>query len=148
VGVIACGGSAGPEGPIAGLGAAIGSSLGRAFQLTPRARRVLLVAGCAAGVGAIFRCPLGGAMFASSILYRRPEFEGSALVAAFVASAVGYATFSSFTGFGGFLLADADRLAFASALELPVYVALGLACGGTSIVLSILLKRTEAAFAA
>ena len=147
VGVIACGGSAGPEGPIAGLGAAIGSSLGRAFQLTPRARRVLLVAGCAARVGAIFRCPLGGALFACSILYRRPEFEGSALVAAFVASAVGYATFSSFTGFGGFLLADADRLAFASALELPVYVVLGLACGAAAIVLSTLLKRTEAAFA-
>ncbi len=147
VGVIACGGSAGPEGPIAGLGAAIGSSLGRAFQLTPRARRVLLVAGCAAGVGAIFRCPLGGALFACSILYRRPEFEGSALVAAFIASAVGYATFTSFTGFGGYLLADADRLAFASALELPVYVALGIACGAAAIVLSTLLKRTEAVFA-
>jgi len=147
VGVIACGGSAGPEGPIAGLGAALGSSIGRAFQLTPRARRTLLVAGCAAGVGAIFRCPLGGALFACSILYRRPELEGSALVAAFIASAVGYATFSSFTGFGGFLLRDADRLAFASALELPVYVALGVACGVTSIALSELMKRTEHAFA-
>jgi CIC family chloride channel protein len=148
VGVIACGGSAGPEGPIAGLGAAIGSTLGRALELTPRARRVLLVAGCAAGVGAIFRCPLGGALFACSILYRRPELEASALVAAFIASAVGYASFSSFTGFGGFLIADADRLAFASALELPVYVALGVFCGAAAIVLSTLTKRSEAAFAA
>jgi CIC family chloride channel protein len=146
VGVIASGGSAGPEGPIAGLGAAIGSSLGRLFELTPRGRRMLLVAGCAAGVGAIFRCPLGGALFASSILYRRPEFEGSSLVAAFVASAVGYATFSSFTGFGGFLLDDADRLAFTSALELPVYVVLGLACGVAALLLSVLLKGTEGAF--
>jgi CIC family chloride channel protein len=147
VGVIASGGSAGPEGPIAGLGAAIGSSLGRAFALTPRARRTLLVAGCAAGVGAIFRCPLGGALFACSIPYRRPELEGSALVAAFIASAVGYATLTSFTGFGGFLLADADRLAFASALELPVYVALGVACGGTAVLLSQAMKHTEHAFA-
>ena len=147
VGVIACGGSAGPEGPIAGLGAAIGSSLGRAFALTPRARRTLLVAGCAAGVGAIFRCPLGGALFACSVLYRRPELEGSALVAAFIASAVGYATFTSFTGFGGFLLEDADRLAFASALELPVYVALGVACGVDRDRALRAVKRTEAAFA-
>ncbi|MEN8159301.1 MAG: chloride channel protein, partial [Myxococcota bacterium] len=132
VGVIASGGSAGPEGPIAGLGAAIGSALGRFFELTPRARRILLVAGCAAGVGAIFRCPLGGALFACSVLYRRPELEASALVAAFIASAVGYATFMSFTGFGGFLLADADQLAFRSALELPVYVALGVACGAAA----------------
>jgi CIC family chloride channel protein len=144
VGVIASGGSAGPEGPIAGLGAAIGSALGRFFELTPRARRVLLVAGCAAGVGAIFRCPLGGALFACSVLYRRPELEASALVAAFIASAVGYATFSSFTGFGGFLLADADQLAFRSALELPVYVALGVACGGAAIVFSRMVKATEA----
>ena len=147
VGVIGCGGSAGPEGPIAGLGAAIGSALGRAFELTPRARRTLLVAGCAAGVGAIFRCPLGGALFACSILYRRPELEGSALVSAFIASAVGYATLSSFVGFGGFLLAGANRLAFASALELPVYVALGIACGGTAIAFSVLVKRTESTFA-
>jgi CIC family chloride channel protein len=147
VGVIASGGSAGPEGPIAGLGAAIGSTLGRTFALTPRARRTLLVAGCAAGVGAIFRCPLGGALFACSILYRRPELEGSALVAAFIASAVGYATFMSFTGFGGFLLDDADRFAFASALELPVYVALGVACGGAAILLAELVKRAERSFA-
>jgi CIC family chloride channel protein len=148
VGVIASGGSAGPEGPIAGLGAAIGSLLGRFFELTPRARRVLLVAGCAAGVGAIFRCPLGGALFACSVLYRRPELEASALVAAFIASAVGYATFSSFTGFGGFLLADADQLAFRSALELPVYVALGVACGGAAIVFSRTVKATEQRFEA
>ena len=147
VGVIASGGSAGPEGPIAGLGAAIGSTLGRFFELTPRARRVLLVAGCAAGVGAIFRCPLGGALFACSVLYRRPELEASALVAAFIASAVGYATFSSFIGFGGYLFEEADRLAFQSALELPVYVALGLACGVASIVFARLVKQTEGFFA-
>ena len=147
VGVIASGGSAGPEGPIAGLGAAIGSTLGRFFELTPRARRTLLVAGCAAGVGAIFRCPLGGALFACSVLYRRPELEASALVAAFIASAVGYATFSSFIGFGGFLLADADQLAFQSALELPVYVVLGVVCGAAAIVFARLVKGTEARFA-
>ncbi len=147
VGVIASGGSAGPEGPIAGLGAAIGSTLGRFFELTPRARRTLLVAGCAAGVGAIFRCPLGGALFACSVLYRRPELEASALVAAFIASAVGYATFSSFIGFGGFLLADADQLAFQSALELPVYVVLGVTCGAAAIVFARLVKATESRFA-
>jgi CIC family chloride channel protein len=82
------------------------------------------------------------------VLYRRPELEASALVAAFIASAVGYATFSSFTGFGGFLLADADQLAFRSALELPVYVALGVACGGAAIVFSRMVKTTEARFEA
>jgi len=147
VGVISCGGSAGPEGPAAALGAAIGSSLGRLFRVTPRDRRALLLAGCAAGIGAIFNCPLGGALFAVSILYRGPEFEGSALVSAFVASAVGYATYMSFEGFGQHMLAGASELHFASAAELPVFVALGLACGATSILYSVSVRRVEGVFA-
>ncbi len=89
VGVISCGGSAGPEGPIAALGAAIGSSLGGLFTLTPRERRIMLIAGCGAGVGAIFQCPFGGALFAVSILYREPDFETDAIVPSCIASVVG-----------------------------------------------------------
>jgi len=147
VGVIAAGGSAGPEGPTAGLGAAIGAAFGQAFRLTPRDRRVLLVAGCAAGIGAIFYAPLGGALFGASVLYRRPEFEGRALVPAFIASAVGYATFQAFTGFGERLLTHADALRFASAWELPIWLALGLACGGAALVFSTLLRGVERGFA-
>ena len=146
VGVISCGGSAGPEGPIAALGAAIGSRIGGAFGITPRERRVLLLSGCAAGVGAIFHCPLGGALFAASVPYRRPEFEGSALVSAFIASAVGYATFMAFSGFGTHMLADADQLSFTSPLEIPIYVALGLLCGVTAIFFSVTYRAIEAAF--
>ena len=148
VGVISFGGSAGPEGPIAGLGAALGSSAGRLLRLTPRERRALLIAGCAAGVGAIFHCPLGGALFATSVLYRRPEFEGSALVPAFVASAVGYATFTSLSGSGTYLFRDADELTLASALEMPVYVVLGLACGGVAALFGTCFRRVEAFFTA
>jgi CIC family chloride channel protein len=146
--VISFGGSAGPEGPIAGLGAGLGSWLGSALGLTARERRALLIAGCAAGVGAIFHCPLGGALFATSVLYRRPEFEGSALVPAFVASAVGYATFLSISGSSTTLFHDASSLEFASALELPVYVALGLACGGAAALFGASYRRVAAFFAA
>jgi len=96
IGVISCGGSAGPEGPIAALGAAIGSSLGGALSLTPRERRIMLIAGCGAGVGAIFQCPLGGALFAVSVLYREPDYETDAIIPAFVASVIGFVlSFSS-----------------------------------------------------
>ncbi len=148
VGVISLGGSAGPEGPIAGLGAAIGSSVGALLHLTPRERRALLIAGCAAGVGAIFHCPLGGALFATSVLYRRPEFEGGALVPAFVASASGYATFASLSGSGTYLFRDAHELQLASALEMPVYVLLGIACGGAAALFGATYRRVEALFAA
>jgi chloride channel protein, CIC family len=148
VGVISSGGSAGPEGPAAALGAAIGSAVGRLCGLTPRELRALLVAGCAAGVGAIFGCPLGGALFAASVLYRQPEFEGSALVSAFIASAVGYSTFHAFWGTGTRVLSHTESLAFASAGEMPVYALLGLVCGATAIVFSVCIRRSERAFAA
>lgn len=144
--VISCGGSAGPEGPTAGLGAAIGSSIGQRFGVKPRERRSLLIAGCAAGVGAIFHCPLGGALFATSILYRRPEFEGSALVPAFVASAAGYATYTLLAGFDAYLFERADQLVFRGALDLPAYLLLGLACGGAAVLFGTTFRRLRGFF--
>jgi CIC family chloride channel protein len=131
IGVISCGGSAGPEGPIAALGAAIGSTIGAWLPLTPRERRLLLVAGCGAGVGAIFQCPLGGALFAASILYREPDLETDALVPALVASVVGYSVFMSFWGYGHHLLAGADELTFTSPRELIPVLLLAVICAGT-----------------
>ncbi|HVZ78747.1 MAG TPA: chloride channel protein [Gemmatimonadaceae bacterium] len=61
---IGSGGSAGSEGPVVVLGAAIGSWLGRAFRF--EASRVRLLVGCATGaaISAAFNAPLAGAFFA------------------------------------------------------------------------------------
>lgn len=141
--VIASGGSAGPEGPIAGLGAALGSKVGRIFGQSARDRRSLLVSGCAGGVGAIFGCPLGGALFAASVLYRRPEFASRALVPAFIASVVSYSTYIGLLGPEGFILEGADELAFRSAAELPVYALLALLCAAASALLHFCLRGVE-----
>lgn len=143
VGVISCGGSAGPEGPIAALGAAIGSTFGRVLSLTAKERRILLVAGCAGGVGAIFQCPLGGALFATGILYREPEFEADGMVSAFVSSVISYSTFMLFFGFGGHLLTGADQLVFSHPLELIPYAILGPICAGLSIFFFYCLRTVE-----
>ncbi|RME37056.1 MAG: CBS domain-containing protein [Planctomycetota bacterium] len=143
VGVISCGGSAGPEGPIAALGAAIGSSLARRLGVTPRERRIMLVAGCGAGIGAIFQCPLGGALFASSVLYRESDFETDAMVPSFVASVVGYSAYMPFWGYGHHLLRDADRLVFTSPLELIPFLLLGPLCGLTCFIFRAALRTTE-----
>lgn len=146
VAVLSCGGSTGPEGPSAALGAAIGSSIGGLFRLTARERRVLLIAGCAAAVGAIFRCPLGGALFATSILYREEEFESDAIVPAFVASVIGYSVFMSLWGGLGrqeYMLHGADKLAFDSIVELGAYAILGPLCGLASIFFVIILRTVE-----
>lgn len=145
VGVISCGGSTGPEGPMAGFGAALGSTVGRLFRLSPQDRRILLVAGCGAGIGAIFRCPLGGALFATSVLYSDEEFEANAIVPAFVASVVAYSIFIEFFGQQPYMIYQdpGGPLQFNSATELLPYAILGLLCGVVSILLTVCVRFVD-----
>ncbi len=87
------GGSAGREGPIAQIGAGFGSALATMLKLSARDRRILLAAGMGAGVGAIFRAPLAGALFAGEILYRDAELESEVIMPAAVASTIAYSVF-------------------------------------------------------
>ncbi len=91
---IGTGGSGGREGPIAQIGAGFGSMLGSWMRLSARDRRILLAAGMGAGIGAIFRAPLAGALFAAEILYRDADLETDVIVPAAVSSIVGYTVFS------------------------------------------------------
>ena len=45
-----------------------------------------------AGIGRIFKAPLGGAVLAAEVLYTR-DFESDAIIPAFLASVIGYAIF-------------------------------------------------------
>lgn len=91
---IGTGGSGGREGPIAQIGAGFGSFLATRLKLSARDRRIMLAAGMGAGVGAIFRAPLAGALFAGEILYRDADLEAEVIVPAAIASIVGYSIFS------------------------------------------------------
>lgn len=88
------GGSGGREGPIALVGASIGSHLAARFGLSRQERRTLLVAGMGAGIGAFFRAPLAGAIFAVEVLYADPDFETGAIIPAFFATIVAYCVFT------------------------------------------------------
>ncbi|HUY93411.1 MAG TPA: chloride channel protein [Pirellulales bacterium] len=87
------GGSGGREGPIAQIGAGFGSYLGGLLKLRAVDRRVLMAAGMGAGVAAIFRAPLAGALFAAEVLYRSPDFESEVVIPAGMASVTAYSTF-------------------------------------------------------
>src|SRR5271166_5375511 len=90
---IGSGGSGGREGPIAQIGAGFGSFLGGLLRLRPAERRILMAAGMGAGVAAIFRAPLAGALFAAEVLYRSPDFESEVIIPAGLASVIAYCTF-------------------------------------------------------
>ncbi len=95
---IGTGGSAGREGPVAQIGAGFASYFARVLKLSDRDRRILLLAGMGAGIGSIFRAPLGGALFAAEVLYREPEFEFEAVMPTFISSIVGYSVYCSLLG--------------------------------------------------
>lgn len=91
------GGAGGREGPTMQLGAAIGAFVARHLHVGVRERRILLVAGIAAGISAVFRTPLGAALLAVEILYR-DGFESDALVPSILASVIAYSVVVSILG--------------------------------------------------
>jgi len=124
------GGSAGREGPIAQIGAGLGSALAGWLGLTTRQRRTIMVAGMGAGIGAIFRAPLAGALFAAEVLYREMDLESEVVAPAILSSIVAYSTFGAI--FGWQALFDTPSFRFRTPLELGPYLVLGLvvAAGG------------------
>ena len=95
---IGSGGSAGKEGPIAQIGAGLASILATVLRLSVRERRILVLAGAAGGIGAIFHAPLGAALFAPEVLYRQTEFEFEAIMPCIVASIVASSIFDQYAG--------------------------------------------------
>ena len=128
---LASGGSAGKEGPIAQIGAGIGSALGRTLKMGARARRTMMVAGAAGGLGAIFRAPLGGALTAVEVLYKE-DLETDALMPAILSSVTAYTVFCSVKGFDHVFAFAGES--FHTPIQLLFYAALGLVCSGAGYV--------------
>ena len=99
IATLASGAPMGLEGPSLYLGASVGDILQQRLPriFSPSARRLLLVAGAAAGVAAIFRAPATGAVFALEVPYQ-DDFARQMLAPALVASASGYLVFVAIHG--------------------------------------------------
>jgi CIC family chloride channel protein len=93
------GGPMGFEGPSLFIGAALGSFAQRRFArfFASVDRDVLMVAGAAAGVAAIFKAPATGAVFAIEVPYQ-DDLARRMLLPALVAAATGYLTFVAVNG--------------------------------------------------
>src|SRR5882724_1296635 len=91
------GGAGGREGPTMQIGGALGSLVGGVLRVPLAERRILMVAGVAAGIAAVFRTPLGAALLAVEVLYR-DDFESDALIPAVLASVTAYSVVISIFG--------------------------------------------------
>ena len=107
---IGTGGSAGREGPSAQISAGFGSVLAKLLHLDTQDSRIALATGIGAGIGAIFRAPLGGAILAAEILYKN-DLEVEAIIPALIASIVGYSVFGAWSGWNP-IFATSGNLAF------------------------------------
>ena len=116
------GGSAGYEGPVTLLGAACGSVVNRAFRLDKRASRILMAAGLAAGIAALFRAPFAGAIFGAEIFYSSSDMEADTIMPSVVASVMSYTIFCCFYGWEP--LFDMTPCAFVNGLRLLPYLVL------------------------
>jgi CIC family chloride channel protein len=124
---IGSGGAAGREGPIALITATIGSFYARLTHHTEEQRRLLLLAGMAAGLSAIFRSPMGTGVFAIEVLYGNMEFEVGALLYTMCSSAVAYAVNGLFVGFRPLFLIPAIPTPVLK--DYASYAVLGVAAG-------------------
>ncbi len=134
---IGSGGSGGREGPIAQIGAGFGSFLANVIRMRANERRILMAAGMGAGIAAIFRAPLAGALFAAEVLYCSAEFESDVIIPAGIASVVAYTTFGLYSGFGP-LFSTPANLTFDNPLQLFPYLLLAL----FMVVLAMLYARS------
>ena len=139
---IGSGGSAGSEGPVVVLAAAIGSWLGRTFRFAPT--RMTTLVGCATGaaISAAFNAPLAGAFFALEEILG--SFSGASFSAVVISSVVGaIVTRGVFGNHPAFAIPRA--YGYAQVREvLLFYPILGLVCAG----IAALFVRVYFAFAA
>ncbi len=138
------GGAGGREGPTMQIGGALGSFAARALGVCARERRILLVAGVAAGISAVFRTPLGAALLAVEVLYR-DGFESDALIPAVLASVVSYSIVITIFG-PSTLFAHASDFPFIPA-HLPLYALLALICALVASLFASCLHHTQRFFA-
>ncbi|HYF49134.1 MAG TPA: chloride channel protein, partial [Planctomycetota bacterium] len=145
---IGSGGSAGKEGPISQIGAGFGSTLATMLKLSVRDRRLLMLAGVAGGIGAIFKAPLGGALFAAEMLYRDPDFEHNAVIPGVISSVTAYSVFTAIDGYERILhFEGVSEVTFPSVggtpLELVHYAILSLLCAMVAFIFVKILKLLE-----
>lgn len=129
---IGTGGSAGPEGPASQMGAGFGSFIAQILHLSVEDRRIAVAAGMGAGIAAIFKAPLGGAILAAEILYLQ-GMESEVLIPAFISSMIAYVLYASVNGFTP-IFGTGLNISFTDGWSLIYFAFLGIACGLVGIV--------------
>ncbi len=129
---ISSGGSAGTEGPIVQIGAAIGSSVGQVLGIKRHQMNTLVACGVAGGIAAIFNAPIAGVLFALEIFLRDFSFRtfSPIVFASVISTSLTHALRPDEGGI--FEVVNPELYTFRGA-ELPYYLVLGVFCAIASV---------------
>lgn len=143
---IGTGGPYGAEGPVIATGGAVGSLLGQALTMTASERKILLAAGAAAAMTAIFGSPVAATLLAVELLLF--EFRARSVVPVALAAA-GAQALRLLWGEGGALFPLASSQAeWASPLtSLACFALIGMLAGALAVAAGEAVHRTEDFFA-
>ncbi len=136
---LGAGASAGREGPMVHLGAAIATYITNWLNLPHWSKSTLLASGAAAAVSASFNAPIAGVLFAHEIIlghYSRRSFVP------IVIAAVGGTIFSRlwFGDIAAFVIPDYQITSY---WEFPAFAILGLICALVSVIFQFALVGTD-----
>ena len=146
---IGTGGSAGAEGPIVQIGAAIASGTGQAFRVSAQQMSILVACGAAAGISAIFNSPMGGVLFSLEVILQ--DFSLANVTPVVVASVIAnVATKAIFTHYGQpwdaiFAFSSTTRFKL-DWLQVQNFILLGLVCGVIGVTTTRLMDFAEHQF--
>ena len=142
VATLGTGGAMGLEGPSIYLGATLGSVMQQRFRRLLRGAdpNLLLVAGAAAGIAAIFKAPATGAVFAIEVPYQ-DDLARRMLLPALVAAASGYVALAAVNGTAPlFPVSGSPPLSF---VDLAGAAALGLAAGAGARIFAAMIRQAK-----
>jgi CIC family chloride channel protein len=142
---IGSGGAAGREGPTALISAGVGSLYGTLLHRSDEERRLLVLIGMAAGLSAIFRSPIGMAIFAIEVLYSDMEFDAGALLYTMLGAVVAYAVNGLFVGYVPLFRVPAN-IPVPGFLEYRWYILLGVVAGAVGTLLPTVFFRVRDLF--
>ncbi|MDL1871426.1 chloride channel protein [Deltaproteobacteria bacterium PRO3] len=144
---IGSGGSSGREGPIAHIGATVGSAVSSLLKKKGELAKTIISCGAAGGIAATFNAPITGAIFALEIFHGDVAVRHFTpiVISSVIATVVSNALLQEVSGFPA-LTSGAFSFHLKSAWEIPIYMAMALLIAGACMLFMICLERFEEGF--
>ncbi len=143
---IGTGNSAGVEGPIAQVGGALGSLVGKIFRISAERMKVYTAAGCAGGIAAMFNAPIAGVFFAAEIVLLG-TYEIASFSVLVISSAIATVISRSYYGENPAFPTPSFHLVN-HLTEIPLYMILGLLMGIIAVLHIYVFYKVRDSFAA